>query len=148
MRYREKRWFRLIAVPAASCFLLATAGCLMPDLVVSNHSGATDQTDPSSPKYRIRFAIRNIGAAPSGETLAYVNAIDSDPPAGQNKIRIQRSASVAPLAPGAATTSLEVTFDLAEMHAKEIDRITIIADPKQMVRESDEAHNIASWTWP
>jgi WD40 repeat protein len=120
----------------------------LPDLVVSTHSGTFTTDDPSSPKYAVTFRVKNIGTGGSGPSLTYVDAINETPPPGQNQIRLQMRASVPALEPGAETEDLAVAFDVGQMHAKEVQLLRIMVDPKVMVEEAFETNNVASRPWP
>jgi dipeptidyl aminopeptidase/acylaminoacyl peptidase len=120
----------------------------LPDLVVSSHSSRISVDVPTSPQYIVEFKIQNIGTAQSVATLVYIDAINPDPPAGQNKIMIQKQTNLAGLSPGEESDVFQITFDLSEIYAKDVREMSVTADPKESVSEAFETNNTAFWTWP
>lgn len=120
----------------------------LPDLVVSSYSWALSTTDPAAPKRVVTFRVRNIGTAPSGPCLVYVNGNNPTPAAGINEIRMQASVQLLGLGIGAESGDLQISFDLAKIHAEQVKRVDILVDAKDMVTEAFEINNSASWIWP
>jgi len=114
---------------------------LMPDLTVVAKDWSVAGT-----QYVINLTVKNIGTAPSNDTLVYINAIDPTPPPGLNQIRIQFSEPLSALPPG-AEHSFSKNIPLSKIHAKEIDNIDVLVDPKSVVKESDENNNFETWIW-
>jgi len=129
--------------------ILLLTGCPpeKPDLVPGEHSSRIDSSDPSSPKYITEFNIKNVGDAPSGPTRVYFEAISPVEHPGVNEIRYQKMLELPPIQPGQASEMFRVEMELHIIHAREIQTIRVIADPKVMVDEKDETNNVAEWPW-
>jgi hypothetical protein len=97
----------------------------------------------------VTFTVVNIGSAPSKAINpgVYVNAIRFNPPPGQNEIQIQMSLKLPALAPHAGN-NFSVAFRIQELKQKRIRRIEIVADPKNVIPETNEYNNYASITIP
>jgi subtilase family serine protease len=104
---------------------------------------------PLSGYVTVSFTVFNIGRARSPEIDpgVYVNAISLSPPPGQNPIQIQRSLKLLALLPMTGQ-HFDVRFSLRELRAKRIRRIVVIVDPKNLVRETNEANNYAAISLP
>ncbi|MBE3050268.1 PD40 domain-containing protein [Candidatus Bathyarchaeota archaeon] len=118
----------------------------LPDLTVASYQGHMQAGDDSA-DYVIEFAVKNIGNLESGDTDAYIEAINPEPPPDLNEIRIQKRVDVSSLAPGSTTDILRVSFPMSEIHADEVTRLRITIDPKRRIKESNEVNNMVEWAW-
>jgi len=113
-----------------------------PDLIVADIEHSLIATDTEA-SFEIRITIKNIGNTVCPPSEAYVNGINPSPPTGVNSIRIQRSISVPQLEAGNEADVI-VSLSMREIHAKEVNQIEVIADPKDKIQELNEVNNTRS----
>jgi hypothetical protein len=118
------------------CILLLVLNGCLPNLIVRNLEVSWDQTNKKA-----KAEIANIGNKDAGNFLVYFNADEN--PVSQNH-RPQASHNVPGLAEGA---SIVFESDFAPLahpdnnNLGNVYKITVIADPKNMVKESNENDN-------
>ena len=133
-----------IAVVACVCMLF-TIAC-KPDLTVYTYE-TEDGTANDIEYYIIKFQVKNIGSDGSNETYVHIDAINPDPPAGINEVRIRRQIDLKPLEPG-DVEHMKCSFTVTELAAESVSLILIDVDPKNLVDETNETNNDESWLWP
>ena len=116
----------------------------LPDLTVSGHRDATIQ---GTHKYKV--TIKNIGTAPSKRTLVYVQWISLVHHPGVNDIRFQQDFYTPDgfLPSPSSDVSFEGGLSLNDIHRKEISKIRVTVDPKNLIRELNETNNVLELTF-
>jgi len=108
---------------------------LLPDLTFSRYA-IGDTSDNLS----IKVTVKNIGLSVSGETFLYFNAIDTIPPPEKNEIRIQYMKNIPRLKPNEEVIR-KFTLTRTDIEQNQINKIEILIDPKNLVREINEFNN-------
>lgn len=140
----EEGYMKRVYFALAAILLLATTGCA-PDLVVRNLNTNWDDANKNA-----TAVIENIGNKEAGNFLVYFNPDEN--PESQNH-RPQVSHNVSGLAAGGSITLYSDFAPLAHpdnYSLGNVYQITVIADPKSMVDESNENNNdkVASISMP
>jgi len=93
----------------------------------------------------VSFSVVNVGRGLSKQIKpgVYVNAINPNPPLGQNTVVIQKSFPLPSLAPG-TEHHFDVPFKGTELKRKGVKRFDVVADPKHLLPETDESNNTAT----
>jgi len=113
----------------------------LPDLTV-----VSKRWSISGQEYVIDIIVKNIGSRSSGESNVYTDFVSTAIHPGVNPVRIQYSETLPALQCG-DSHSFQIRINLSEIHAKEINYIVVLVDPKNSVKESDEFNNRESWIW-
>ena len=126
---------RFVTWTAICTAALAGAGCA-PDIVVGQVT-----IDWIAPNRTAQATITNVGNADAGEFLVYFNG-DEFPESRNHRPQIRHT--VTSLGAGASTTLLADFAPLAHadnLYLANVYQVTVIADAKKMVDESDEHNN-------
>ena len=108
----------------------------LPDLTFFDYDISVDGTNAI-----LKLTVTNIGKRKSGETYVYFNAIDTTPPPGKNEVRIQHIKDLPPLDPN-QKHSYDFKLTLLQINDNQINKIDVLIDPKNLVREINENNNI------